>query len=553
MSSTRSFYYTGNYETWTVPAGVTSIGVSLRGGGGGIRASGSFSAGEPGTLTGTLAVTPGDVLYVFVGGGGGGGGYPFASYGGAGAYPGGGAGGDSSGTGKAGGGGGGFSAIGHYVSGAFVYQASCAGGGGSAYQAKGGDGQYTSGATGAGTNPGTGGSQSANGAGAGGGGNAYNGGGGGYGGTGASQNAANQNGGGGGGGGYYGGGGGGRSASASTAGAGGGGSIGPLALTSTVISNATGYTATDGIVTFTYNQPPNAPTLNTPANNVNFDVALTTAFTWAFSDPDPGDTQSSADFQWRVGTGAWTVSTAVATTASSWTTGANAWVGGVNQVIEWQVRTTDNGGLVGPWSASSYFTPRTAPAAPTITPAPTINSNTPSLRFTFPTAGVTYEARVVNDVAGAAGATVYAYVAANGMYVSATGYTAVMPSYAYVNATSYHLQVRYQQYAGVWSPWADSGAIAANINAPLAPTLTLAASNATASITLTITNPGSDPYTPSYNDIYRTNLDDGSAEIRIARNVALNATYTDWTPASLTNYRYRVVAVTAAGAFSSSA
>lgn len=70
-----TYNYTGATQTFTVPAGVTSIEVTLKGGQGG--RGGHDSQGTPtpggyqGVVTGTIAVTPGQVLTVAVGGGGG--------------------------------------------------------------------------------------------------------------------------------------------------------------------------------------------------------------------------------------------------------------------------------------------------------------------------------------------------------------------------------------------------------------------------------------------------------------------------------------------------
>lgn len=72
---TETFSYLGTTETFTVPAGVTSINVRLVGGQGG--RGGGDSQGSPtpggyrGVVSGTIAVTPGDTLTVAVGGGGG--------------------------------------------------------------------------------------------------------------------------------------------------------------------------------------------------------------------------------------------------------------------------------------------------------------------------------------------------------------------------------------------------------------------------------------------------------------------------------------------------
>ena len=67
------FIYTGAMQTFTVPAGVTSITIEALGAGGGSGALGGNSAtggagGKGSRATGTLAVTPGQILNIFVGG-----------------------------------------------------------------------------------------------------------------------------------------------------------------------------------------------------------------------------------------------------------------------------------------------------------------------------------------------------------------------------------------------------------------------------------------------------------------------------------------------------
>lgn len=67
------FAFTGSDQTWTVPAGVTSVEISLigAGGAGGNGAAGSTSfGGGGGVVTGTLTVVPGDTLTFIVGQGG---------------------------------------------------------------------------------------------------------------------------------------------------------------------------------------------------------------------------------------------------------------------------------------------------------------------------------------------------------------------------------------------------------------------------------------------------------------------------------------------------
>jgi len=68
------FSYTGSVQTYTVPVGVGSVTLQLAGsggGGGGADEGGAGAAGGNGaTVSGTLLVQPGSVLYIYVGGGG---------------------------------------------------------------------------------------------------------------------------------------------------------------------------------------------------------------------------------------------------------------------------------------------------------------------------------------------------------------------------------------------------------------------------------------------------------------------------------------------------
>ncbi len=66
-----TFSYTGAAQSYTVPAGVTSIAVDMMGANGGTGYSGYGNGGKGGRLTGTLSVTPGQVLSIYVGGRGG--------------------------------------------------------------------------------------------------------------------------------------------------------------------------------------------------------------------------------------------------------------------------------------------------------------------------------------------------------------------------------------------------------------------------------------------------------------------------------------------------
>jgi uncharacterized protein YjdB len=66
LAQSVSFFFTGAVQTYTVPCGVTSISVDLAGAQGGI-APGFAAGNKGGRLQATVAVTPGQILYIYVG------------------------------------------------------------------------------------------------------------------------------------------------------------------------------------------------------------------------------------------------------------------------------------------------------------------------------------------------------------------------------------------------------------------------------------------------------------------------------------------------------
>jgi hypothetical protein len=69
-TGTVTFNFTGALQTWVVPSGVTSVNIQAFGAQGNANAAGVSFGGLGGSATGTLAVTPGETLFINVGGGG---------------------------------------------------------------------------------------------------------------------------------------------------------------------------------------------------------------------------------------------------------------------------------------------------------------------------------------------------------------------------------------------------------------------------------------------------------------------------------------------------
>lgn len=68
FSQTTQFTYTGAEQMYIVPACVTEIEITANGAQGNNAAVGGATGGLGGTATGRMAVTPGDTLYIYVGG-----------------------------------------------------------------------------------------------------------------------------------------------------------------------------------------------------------------------------------------------------------------------------------------------------------------------------------------------------------------------------------------------------------------------------------------------------------------------------------------------------
>ncbi len=235
VTSTTDFSYTGTIQSYTVPAGVTSITITAKGAGGGTN---GYSGGAGGSSTGTLSVTPGATYYILVGRTGSGttGGY------------GGGGNGGSSGANLGAGGGGmtWFSPAQSFAQNTVLLVAG--GGGGGGVSAAAGSGGGITGGVGTGVGHGGAGTQNAGGAA---GANTYasgmTAGSAGQGGTGGTYSTY----GGGGGGGYYGGGGGGVNMVDYDAGGGGSGYLSASLTEASTTLGAGAAAATNGSLTIT--------------------------------------------------------------------------------------------------------------------------------------------------------------------------------------------------------------------------------------------------------------------------------------------------------------
>ena len=143
-----------------------------------------------------------------------------------------------------------------------------------------------------------------------------------------------------------------------------------------------------------FNVPPNAPTLTAPANGAIADLAAgTVAFTWTFSDPNPGDTQSAWAMRIKQSGGAYQYvnasnntlqSTIVwnAGSAASYTPPAAMLLDG-GQVYNWSVATQDNHSAQGPFATDNTVTGSIKPSVSVTAPSSTTTIAQPNVSWSF--------------------------------------------------------------------------------------------------------------------------------------------------------------------------
>ena len=302
------------------------------------------------------------------------------------------------------------------------------------------------------------------------------------------------------------------------------------------------------------NTAPNTPASLYPASSVTLDRSLTQRFSWSFSDPNPGDSQTQYELRYRpTGTSTWT--TVGPTTSTNQfhdfagnTFAADDW--------EWQVRYRDNGNgvstpLWSSWSSSAFFVASNAPGGPTITQP--INGGTVTAPWSTVAWSIgdqdSYQFRRVADNAGAPNTGTIYYDTGEQASPGARALTVNFET----NGRYEHVQVRVKD-GGLWSPW-SSNRVLINYTPPAAPLLNLTADDNTASILLSITNPtptGGQPAV-SYNDIY---IDDGDGLgfVRRASLLQPNQAWTYWLPRSGFDYTGKIFvrAIATTGATSDS-
>lgn len=297
------------------------------------------------------------------------------------------------------------------------------------------------------------------------------------------------------------------------------------------------------------NQVPNAPTITYPTGGETIELASGQTFTWTFSDPDSGDTQSAYTLRYRVtGATSWTTLSEVVSANSKHTFAGGTFAAGS---WEWQVKTKDQDGDEGAYCSSSTFTAATTPGLPVVvTPAVDETISTASYSCTWVAAAQDdYQVRRVADDGAGSPDTGTIYEDSGTVNSATRAHTLTFT----VNARTEHVQVRVR-VSSVWSSWA-SVRVLTGFTPPQTPTIVVTANSTSAYISVVATHPapgGGQPTVVS-EDIYRSETNSSSDAIRIYTGNTPAATYYDYACASDTDYWYFVRAVGDTGATADSA
>lgn len=281
----------------------------------------------------------------------------------------------------------------------------------------------------------------------------------------------------------------------------------------------------DGVFTIQHNRAPSAPTLLSPSGGVAVDRTDVVRLAWQHNDPD-ADQQSKFDLLWSSNAGASWATVTQSTTNQYKDFSADMFPAG--QII-WKIRTYDQQDLSGPYSTQATFTASIPSSAPTITaPTGTVAFARPVVEWSS-VDQVDYQIQVLDSLS----ATVWD----SGDIISTN--KAVTIGFDLANGGVFTVRVRIKDSGGIWSDWAE---VVINISytPPQTPTLTVSAG--IGYIDVVPTNPTPEGLQPvvNFNDIYRR---DTTVWERIATNVPVTTTYSDYAVASGQIYEYKVIAL----------
>lgn len=305
------------------------------------------------------------------------------------------------------------------------------------------------------------------------------------------------------------------------------------------------------VVLRTTNVPPNAPALVWPVADQVINRGAVNRFRWTFSDPNPSDIQSGADLRWKLtGDTDW-ITIHVDTWYTIYDQGPLTFEAGEH---EWQARTYDALGAVGPWCASGFFVADDPPAGPAIT-YPIAGQDVDQYdRVDWTVASQeAWRVRRVADNAGAPDTTVVYYDSLEQGDTVARAAPLEFP----VKDRPEHVQVQIRD-GGLWSAWVDVF-VNVSYSPPPAPTFEVHRDESTGSLQIDVTNPAPAEGDPAavFNRVYITEpLPSGVvAEERRKDGLPVDGTWRYWNPVGGWEYgggRIRVESVAANGTTASS-
>lgn len=304
-------------------------------------------------------------------------------------------------------------------------------------------------------------------------------------------------------------------------------------------------------VTEAINNPPTAPTWNTPAENSAHDIGASLLLDWMFNDPDAGDSQSAYALQRVVNGGSvewWTgstwgtetkitTSTTSLTLPSSWGSDTDEWV--------LKVKVWDQADEVSPLSAPLTIV-ASEPVTPTLdSPATdgTVVVSNPTVEWTV-TEQAAYRLRVLDDAD--------TQLFSTGKISDTDTRTRLLGFTLDDGLTDLKFELTTWNNEDLPATVVNTG-VDVDYVAPATPTLTVTADDAAGNIQVTITDPtptGGQPTVVSHDVHVRVAAGGrqdgertvGGGGIRIAAGIT-DGEFVDWAAAAGVDYEYRAEAI----------
>lgn len=274
-----------------------------------------------------------------------------------------------------------------------------------------------------------------------------------------------------------------------------------------------------------------APTQPVLATRANFDADNAATFSWTFTDPNPGDTQSAYQLEIvEVGVGTVFDSTKTTSTVASRVLAGGTLTNGED--FQWRVRTWDSADLVGPYSSYATFSTANAGTVTVVDPAA---DNPAGVNTSFYLIGWSVSGATQNDYR------VRVEESTSGTLLVDTGWvTSAATTYLVEDMLS---DVEYEIQVTVRSSGVESSTgtrlLTPSFAIPVQPTITVTAEAGEAYILVEVVNPPPSGSTPqvTHNDIMRRVTGSGDPLVKVGQTTE-NGSYRDYTAASGATYDY---------------